>query len=113
MVTHDIKKYPNTRIFVIHRACGEIFDYDFAMEHRDHKLLRTAFSFGGMAPNVAGVAITEKCVACGKCFAVCSFKAIKPGEKYSVIEERCDECGDCFVACPVEAILTRGEKVKC
>ncbi|OOO00503.1 MAG: hypothetical protein ATN35_01280 [Epulopiscium sp. Nele67-Bin004] len=56
------------------------------------------------------VCITDKCIACGQCFSVCSFKAIKAGEQYSVIEERCDECGDCFVACPVDAILTRSEK---
>ena len=46
----DIDKYPAMAEgnFVIYKAKGEIFDVDFEGEHRDHKLLRTRFSFGDM-----------------------------------------------------------------
>ncbi|MFT5875228.1 MAG: ferredoxin [Clostridium sp.] len=64
----------------------------------------TRFSFGGMPYNPAGVRITDKCVSCGICKKVCSFKAIKEGNPYKVIGERCDDCGSCMIACPVGAI---------
>lgn len=102
--TYDINKYPATRCFCIYRAKGEIFDYDFKEEKRDHKLLRTRFSFGGMTYNHAGCIITDKCIECGKCYEVCTFKAVEKGEPYKIISERCDECGSCYLACPVGAI---------
>jgi len=45
----DIERYPamTNGNFVMYRAKGEIFDADFKMEHRDHKVLRTRFAFGG------------------------------------------------------------------
>lgn len=104
IATYDINKYPATRCFGISKAKGEIFDYDFELEKRNHKLLRKRFSFGGMTHNNAGCIITDKCIGCGKCYEVCTFKAIEKGSKYKIIGERCDECGSCYVACPVEAI---------
>lgn len=102
--TYDIKKYPATRCFCIYRAKGEIFNYDFKEEKRNHKLLRTRFSFGGMTYNQAGCIITDKCIGCGKCYDVCTFKAIEKGNPYKIIGNRCDECGSCYLACPVKAI---------
>lgn len=102
--TYDINKYPATRCFCIYKGKGEIFDYDFELEKRDHKLLRTRFSFGGMAYNPAGCIITDKCIGCGKCYEVCTFKAVEKGEPYKINGERCDECGSCYMACPVGAI---------
>lgn len=94
--------------FVIHKAKVEIFDYDFECVNRDHKLLRTRASFGGMEFNKAGPTITDKCISCGKCFRVCTFKAVlkpeKAGGKHDIISERCDDCGTCVIACPVKAI---------
>ena len=101
----DMKKYPATRNLVMYRGKGEIYDYDFEMENRDHKLLRTRFAFGGAEFNPAGSRITEKCTECGACYDVCTFKAIKPGSPYSIIGERCDECASCILVCPEDAIL--------
>ncbi|MCY6371215.1 4Fe-4S binding protein [Clostridium ganghwense] len=101
---YDINKYPATRCFCIYKAKGEIFDYDFELEKRDHKLLRTRFSFGGMTYNNAGCTITDKCIGCGKCYKVCTFKAVEKGVPYKINGERCDECGSCYLACPVGAI---------
>lgn len=100
----DIKKYPATCNFQIYKGKGEIFDYDFEMEHRDYKLHRTRFAFGGDTYNPAGAIITDECTECGECYEVCTFKAIKEGSPYEVIGERCDECGSCVLVCPVEAI---------
>jgi formate hydrogenlyase subunit 6/NADH:ubiquinone oxidoreductase subunit I len=48
--------------------------------------------------------ITEDCVACGSCKAVCPEHAIHDGEPY-VINTRCIDCGKCAEVCPVEAIV--------
>lgn len=103
---NDIDIYPAMAEgnFVIYKAKGEIFDVDFDGVHRDHKLLRTRFSYGGMPYNPAGVRITDKCISCGKCKKVCTFKAIKAGKPYEIISERCDDCGSCLQVCPVGAI---------
>ena len=101
----DAGRYPAIRFFCIFKGKGEIFDFDFEMENRDHKLLRTRFAFGGETFNAAGAIIDpEACIACGECFDVCSFKAIIPGEPHTVDGSRCDECGSCFQVCPQDAI---------
>lgn len=107
VATFDIKKYPSTRIFVLYKAKGEVYDYDFEKENRDHKLLRECFSYGGENATPAGLSITDKCIACGKCKRNCTFDAIEEGRPYHIIKERCDECGTCYEVCPVNAINTR------
>ncbi len=102
----DGYKYPTMKDanFVMHKAKVEIFDTDFEMKARKHKLLRTRFSFGEYSFNEPGPNITDKCVACGMCKNVCSFKAIEEGRPYKVISEKCDDCGMCIHVCPVKAI---------
>jgi uncharacterized pyridoxamine 5'-phosphate oxidase family protein len=100
----DQSRYPSMKLFCVHKGKGEIFDFDFEMEHRDHKLLRTRFSFGGETHNEPGAIITDECIACGECEEACTFKAIEPGEPYRIIGSRCDECGSCFQVCPQDAI---------
>jgi len=39
----DIEKYPAMTTFCLYSAWGEVFDFE--MEHRSHKLLRTSFCF--------------------------------------------------------------------
>ena len=101
----DAERYPAMRLFCIFRGKGEIFDYDFEMEKRDHKLLRTRFGFGGEIVSEAGVRIDpEKCIACGACYEACTFKAIEEGGTYRIRGERCDECGSCIQVCAQDAI---------
>lgn len=101
----EAARYPSMKLFCIFKGKGEIFDYDFELENRDHKVLRTRFAFGGETVAQAGARIdADKCVACGECYEVCTFSAIVEGEPYQVNGERCDECGSCIQACPVEAI---------
>jgi ferredoxin len=109
VAAHDLVAYPAMTNFCINEGRGEIFDYDFKMAARDHKLLRTRFSFGDMAATTAGCRITDKCTACGTCIEECTFKAIKEGDPhYSIISERCDACGSCYMVCPEEAIEPAG-----
>ena len=104
----DVEKYPAMRIFVLYRGKGEVFDYDFETKFRDHKLLRTNFSFNGFNKQVFSLEVKNNCIGCGRCLKKCSFKAIhKVGEDYIIDRRRCDVCGDCIIACPVDAI---GEK---
>ncbi|GAU07457.1 4Fe-4S binding protein [Desulfoplanes formicivorans] len=102
----DAERYPAMRLFCIFKGKGEIFDYDFEMENRDHKLLRTRFAFGGESVSEAGVHIDPTaCIGCGACFETCTFKAIEEdGNVFRVQGEWCDECGSCIQVCPVEAI---------
>ena len=101
----DIERYPAMTAFCLYRAWGEIYDFDFEMEHRDHKLLRTAFAFGGRRIPFRGVRITDECTACGECRDNCSFKAIRQHDDRFVIDPaRCDVCGDCYTICPVDAV---------
>jgi len=106
LAVHDLEKYPMMAQgnFRIVKARGEVFDYDFNCQHRDHKILRERFDFGGMTSNKPGPRITDACIACGQCYEVCSFKAIKKGSVFEVISEKCDDCGSCMHICPVDAI---------
>lgn len=101
----DIVKYPALRAFVIYIARGEIFDYDFELNSRDHKLLRTRFTFNGEVYPNRGLKINDNCVNCGACMRACSFKAISKGDThYEIDQTKCDACGDCTLACNFEAI---------
>ncbi len=101
----DIAKYPAMTTFCLYRAYGEVFDFDFEMEHRSHKLLRTEFSFGGKQIPFRGMRITEDCIACGECQEGCSFKAIYQRDgQYIIDHAKCDVCGDCYIICPSDAI---------
>lgn len=47
VAVYDIQNIPG-RIFVLYRAWGERYDFDYAKEKRDHKLERERFGYGGM-----------------------------------------------------------------
>lgn len=109
VAVYDIGKYPETRVLVLHRGHAELYDYDFNMVHRDHKILRARMVFGGEVWEPAGLRIDpDLCIACGSCAAACTHKAIVPGDAYSIRGERCDECGNCYSVCPVDAVVGKG-----
>jgi len=101
----DTEKYPAMTTFCLYKAWGEVFDFDFEMEHRSHKLLRTGFWFGDKQIPFRGVRITHQCIACGQCYEKCSFKAItQHDEQFTIDHSKCDVCGDCYKVCPTNAI---------
>lgn len=107
VVEYDKKKYPETVVLVLDSAWGELYDYDFNMVNRDHKILRERFCWGGTTFVDPGFHITDECIECGSCAAVCTHKAIVPGSPYSILGERCDECGNCHDVCPTGAVVEK------
>lgn len=105
----DNARYPAMTAFVIYRARGEVYDYDFEKERRGHKLERERFSYGGMDYEKSGLTITDKCIGCGTCERNCTFGAIyEENGSYKINGARCDECGNRFVHCPVGAVVHKG-----
>ena len=104
---YDINKYPETRVLVLHSAWGELYDYDFNMVHRDHKILRERFAWGGATFEAPGLSITDACIECGACADACTHKAIVAGTPYAILGERCDECGNCYHVCPTGAVISK------
>ncbi|SHI00863.1 4Fe-4S binding protein [Clostridium grantii] len=101
----DKNSYNITSLFHVSKGKGEIFD----LSGKEVKMKRERFAFGGETVNEAGLIITDKCIACGKCKPLCPFNAIEAGDKYSIIPKFCDECGTCYNVCPVNAIeLSKG-----
>lgn len=56
--------------------------------------------------------ITDECINCGACEAVCPVEAISAGDEYCVIDpEKCVECKghfdepQCAAVCPTEACI--------
>ena len=108
VAVYDIGKYPETVVLVLHRAWGELYEYDFNMVHMDHKVQRQRFAWGGAEFAGPGFRITDDCIGCGACAEACTHKAIVPGEPYAILGERCDECGNCHHACPTGAVVEKG-----
>lgn len=48
--------------------------------------------------------LTEDCICCGSCAAVCSIDAIQEGVGSYEINDVCVECGTCVAVCPCENI---------
>ena len=103
----DINKYPMTVVMQVYEGWWEIYDYDFAMKTRDHKLERERCAFGGAHVKQPGLVIGDACIGCGACVGSCTFKAIEEGEPFRILGNRCDECGNCYEVCPVGAISWR------
>ncbi len=108
VAAYDRKKYPETTVLMLYSAWGELYDYDFNMVHRDHKIERQRFAWGDATFVEPGFHITDDCIGCGSCANACTHKAIVPGMPYSILGNRCDECGNCHHVCPVGAVIEKG-----
>ena len=104
----DKEKYNAMVVFCITDGYGDVFDYDFAMLHRNNKLERKYFAYNGAKIKYKGLFINQqRCISCGICKKKCSFLAIKEeNRRYTIDQYRCDECGDCYINCPAKAITT-------
>jgi len=94
-------------VFQIYEGTGEWFDLS------RKPIERASFTFGSekaeqAAKNPEGYYITDACIGCGSCAAVCPQNCIITDSVPHVIEqEHCLHCGNCLEACPVGAVERR------
>ena len=101
---HDI--YPTEEsmhaltVFQIYEGSGEWFDLS------KKPIQRASFSFGGAEKKPEGYFITDACIGCGSCAAVCPQRCIDTSDIPHVIrQENCLHCGNCLTVCPVGAVI--------
>lgn len=89
-------------VFQIYEGTGEWFDL------REKPIERASFTFGGAEKKTEGYFITDACIGCGSCAAVCPQSCINTDSIPHVIgQEHCLHCGNCFEACPAGALERR------
>ncbi|MBQ9036040.1 MAG: 4Fe-4S binding protein [Erysipelotrichaceae bacterium] len=89
-------------VFQIYEGTGEWFDL------REKPIERASFTFGGAEKKTEGYFITDACIGCGSCAAVCPQSCINTDSIPHVIgQEHCLHCGNCFEACPTGALERR------
>ena len=89
-------------VFQIYEGTGEWFDLS------KKPIERAYFTFGNAEKKPEGYFITDACIGCDSCAAVCPQSCIITDSIPHVIEqEHCLHCGNCFEACPVGAVERR------
>lgn len=89
-------------VFQIYEGTGEWFDLSKKPIERD------SFTFGNARKKEEGYFITDICIGCGSCAAVCPQQCIDTSKIPHVIpQENCLHCGNCMTACPVGAVVRR------
>ncbi len=88
--------------FQIYEGYGEWFDLS------KKPIERAFFTFGGGTQKTEGYYITDACIGCGSCAAVCPQNCIlTDGIPHVIEQEHCLHCGNCMEACPVGAVERR------
>lgn len=93
-------------VFQIYEGSGEWFDLS------KKPIERASFTFGGAEKRAEGYFITDACIGCGSCAAVCPQNCIMTERISYVIErEHCLHCGNCLTVCPVGAVERRAHAI--
>ena len=89
-------------VFKLYEGNGEWFDLS------KKPIERASFSFGGSEAKIEGYFITDACIGCESCAAVCPQNCISSDSiPYVIEQEHCLHCGNCMEACPVGAVERR------
>ena len=89
-------------VFQIYEGSGEWFDLS------RKPIERASFTFGGTDKKAEGYFITDSCIGCGSCVAVCPQDCIRQDSiPFRIEQEHCLHCGNCMTACPVGAVVRR------
>ena len=89
-------------VFQLYEGTGEWFDLS------KKPIERASFSFGGAQDRTEGYFITDACIGCESCIAVCPQSCIdKSRIPFQIEQEHCLHCGNCLTACPVGAVEKR------
>ena len=89
-------------VFQICEGSGEWFDLS------KKPIERASFSFGGAEKKQEGYYITDACIGCQSCVAVCPQQCIDTDSIPFVIDQaHCLHCGNCMEECPVGAVEKR------
>ena len=89
-------------VFQIYEGSGEWFDLS------RKPIERAPFTFGGADKKAEGYFITDSCIGCGSCVAVCPQDCIRQDSiPFRIEQEHCLHCGNCMTACPVGAVVRR------
>ena len=89
-------------VFQIYEGTGEWFDLS------KKPVERASFAFGGSDMEEKGYYITDGCIGCGSCAAVCPQDCIISNSLPYIIEQgHCLRCGNCMNVCPVGAVEKR------
>ena len=100
--------YPTTAsrealtVFQIYEGNGEWFDLS------KKPIERAAFTLGGARVKIEGYFITDACIGCQSCVAVCPQQCIVTESMPLVINQaNCLHCGNCLTVCPAGAVERR------
>lgn len=89
-------------VFQIYEGSGEWFDLS------RKPIERASFTFSGADKKAEGYFITDSCIGCGSCVAVCPQDCIRQDSiPLRIEQEHCLHCGNCMTACPVGAVVRR------
>lgn len=88
-------------VFQLYEGNGEWFDLS------KKPIERASFTFGKAKTNLEGYFITDACIGCGSCIAVCPQNCIREGMPFEIEQTHCLHCGNCMTACPVGAVEKR------
>ena len=89
-------------VFQIYEGSGEWFDLS------RKPIERASFTFGGADKKAEGYFITDSCIGCGSCVAVCPQECIRQDSiPFRIEQVHCLHCGNCMTACPVGAVVRR------